>query len=84
MSIGCRTISIAYNEVAKEVMEKNDVRINDLNRRVHDFKKPMWTPEGVHYTPEGYRELAQFAAPVIEGHASEAAEVARRSVRYIC
>lgn len=55
-----------YNEVAKEVMEKNGVRINDLNRRVHDFKKPMWTPEGVHYTPEGYRELAKAAAPVIE------------------
>lgn len=55
-----------YNAVAKEVMEKNGVRINDLNGRVHAFKKPMWTPEGVHYTPEGYRELAQFAAPVIE------------------
>ena len=55
-----------YNEVAKGVMEKNGVRINDLNRRVHEFKKPMWTPEGVHYTPEGYHELAQFAAPVIE------------------
>jgi acyl-CoA thioesterase-1 len=55
-----------YNEVAKGVMEKNGVQINDLNRRVHDFKKPMWTPEGVHYTPEGYRELAGAAAPVIE------------------
>lgn len=55
-----------YNEVAKGVMEKNGVQINDLNRRVHDFKKPMWTPEGVHYTPEGYRELAKFAALVIE------------------
>jgi acyl-CoA thioesterase-1 len=55
-----------YNEVAKGVMDKNGVQINDLNRRVHDFKQPMWTPEGVHYTPEGYRELAKAAAPVIE------------------
>jgi acyl-CoA thioesterase-1 len=55
-----------YNEVAKVVMEKNGVRINDLNRTVRDFKKPMWTSEGVHYTPEGYRELAGAAAPVIE------------------
>ena len=55
-----------YNELAKEVMEKNGVRINDLNRKVRGFKKPMWTPEGVHFTPEGYRELARAAAPVIE------------------
>ena len=73
-----------YNEVAKEVMEKNGVRINDLNRRVHDFKKPMWTPEGVHYTPEGYRELAKAAAPVIEAALPSAAEVVRCSVRFIC
>jgi hypothetical protein len=55
-----------YNEVAKEVMEKNSIPINDLNRKVHGFKKPLWTPEGVHFTPEGYRELAKAAAAVIE------------------
>jgi hypothetical protein len=55
-----------YNEVAKEVMEKHGVQINDLNRKVHGFKKPMWTPEGVHFTSDGYRELARFAAEVIE------------------
>jgi acyl-CoA thioesterase-1 len=55
-----------YNAVAKEVMEKNGVQINDLNRKVHGFKKPMWTPEGVHFTPEGYHELANSAAAVIE------------------
>jgi lysophospholipase L1-like esterase len=55
-----------YNEVAKVVMEKNGVQINDLNRKVRGFKKPMWTPEGVHFTPEGYRELATFAAAAIE------------------
>jgi hypothetical protein len=55
-----------YNEVAKEVMEKNGVRINDMNQRVRSFKKPMWTPEGVHFTPDGYLELAKSAAPVIE------------------
>ncbi len=55
-----------YNEVAKAVMDKNGVQINDLNKRVHAFKKPMWTPEGVHFTAAGYTELAKSAAPVIE------------------
>jgi lysophospholipase L1-like esterase len=55
-----------YNAVAKEVMEKNGVQINDLNRKVHGFKKPMWTPEGVHFTSEGYHELAKATAAVIE------------------
>jgi acyl-CoA thioesterase-1 len=55
-----------YNKVAKEVMDKNGVQINDLNRKVHGFKKPMWTPEGVHFTPDGYHELAKSAAAVIE------------------
>ena len=55
-----------YNEVAREVMKKHDVPINDLNHTVQNFKKPMWTPEGVHFTPDGYRALAEAAAPVIE------------------
>jgi hypothetical protein len=55
-----------YNEVAKEVMKKNRVQINDLNQQILAIKKPLWTSEGVHFTPEGYKELARFAAPAIE------------------
>ena len=55
-----------YNEIAREVMKKHGVPINDLNHTVQTFKKPMWTPEGVHFTPDGYRALAEAAAPVIE------------------
>lgn len=55
-----------YNALAREVMEKHKVRINDLNAQIRSLGKPMWTPEGVHFTPEGYQALAGFAAPVIE------------------
>jgi lysophospholipase L1-like esterase len=54
-----------YNAVAEEVMTKNRVHISDLNRQVHRFTKPMWTPEGVHFTPEGYHKLAEIAAAEI-------------------
>jgi lysophospholipase L1-like esterase len=55
-----------YNEMAKKVMERNAIPINDLNRQVLSFKTPMWMPDGVHFTPQGYHELAELAAPVIE------------------
>src|SRR4051812_3589159 len=54
-----------YNAVAEEVMMKNGVHISDLNRQVHGFTKSMWTPEGVHFTPEGYHKLAERAAAEI-------------------
>jgi acyl-CoA thioesterase-1 len=55
-----------YNEVAKEVMEKHGIQINDLNRQLQAAGTPEWTKEGVHFSPDGYRKLATFAAPVIE------------------
>ena len=55
-----------YNDVAKDVMVRNGIRINDLNRQLVAAGTPKWTKEGVHFTPDGYHELATFAAPIIE------------------
>jgi len=49
---------IKYNEIAKRIMEANNVRINDM------YEKSMWIHKAfgkdttdVHYLPEGYKEL---------------------------
>lgn len=55
-----------YNEAAKKVMAKHKVQINDLNRDVIGHSEPMWTQDGVHFTANGYAELAKFVAPMIE------------------
>lgn len=55
-----------YNAVAKEVMQKHGVQINDINQQVLKAGKSMWAKDGVHFSPEGYIKLAKFAAPAIE------------------
>lgn len=55
-----------YNEVALEVMQKHNIQVNDLNEQILKHGPSMWTFDGVHFSPEGYGELAKCAAPVIE------------------
>lgn len=55
-----------YNDVAKEVMQEHGVQINDINQQVLNAGRPLWAKDGVHFSPEGYIELAKFAAPAIE------------------
>jgi hypothetical protein len=55
--------AIRYNAVAKKIMKKHGVVINDLYRRsksIHD--KYGLGPDNVHYTKEGYRELGKVVA----------------------
>lgn len=55
-----------YNEAAMSVMKKYDVEVNDLCRASYDIHKKHAAGEGdVHYTKEGYRQLAQPVIAVI-------------------
>lgn len=48
-----------YNKVALEVMKENGVTVVDLytaSQKIHPLHSP---PANVHYTPEGYRLLAE-------------------------
>jgi hypothetical protein len=55
-----------YNAVAEKIMLQQGIRITDLHGKILEHDAPKWTPEGVHFTPEGYRELASYVAPGIE------------------
>jgi hypothetical protein len=49
-----------YNVVAVRVMNKHDVRMNDLNSLTAEFPAEMFKQPGdVHYTKDGYQRLAQ-------------------------
>lgn len=56
-----------YNDVAREVMKKHGVAINDLHRLTADFHgKYSVKPGDVHYTREGSLELAKVVAKAVE------------------
>lgn len=56
-----------YNDVAREVMRKHGVVINDLHRVTVDFHgKYSVKPGDVHYTREGSLELAKVVAKAVE------------------
>jgi hypothetical protein len=57
---------IAYNAVAKKIMEANGVAIDDLYAFVLPRMKELQIPNNVHFTPAGYQALAQVAAKSIE------------------
>jgi lysophospholipase L1-like esterase len=46
-----------YNEVAREIMRKNNIPINDLYEFCR-LRPSLQKPVDVHFTPEGYQELA--------------------------
>ena len=64
--------AIRYNQLAKRIMEKNGVVINDIyeaSRRIHrHYGKDSGD---VHYLPEGYRALAKEITDFLKGEMSQ-------------
>jgi acyl-CoA thioesterase-1 len=56
---------IAYNAVAKKIMDANGIAIDDLFRFALPKLKEIQLPNNVHYTPEGYKVLAGHVAESI-------------------
>jgi len=55
-----------YNEVAKVVMKKNDVIINDIYKKsIAIHHKNGLGNQDVHYNKEGYKELGELIVPVL-------------------
>jgi len=51
---------VRYNELAAEVMARHGVPTDDLHRLTREFPRSMFTcPGDVHYTQEGYAEIAR-------------------------
>ncbi|MEM0927147.1 MAG: hypothetical protein AAGJ83_13980 [Planctomycetota bacterium] len=49
-----------YNEVAVNVMEENNIRVNDLHEFVLPKMKQMLLPNNVHFRPSANVELAKL------------------------
>jgi acyl-CoA thioesterase-1 len=54
-----------YNAVAARVMRENGVAIDDLNAAAHEKLAEIQWKKNVHYSPEGYRFLAEKVAASI-------------------
>jgi lysophospholipase L1-like esterase len=52
----------SYNATASEVMQRHRVALNDLNAFVRQNPSSGQLPKNVHFTPEGYRLLAEKVA----------------------
>ncbi len=58
--------AIKYNRAALTIMKKNRIRVNDLfGYMLPHWQKYQVSPGDVHYTPEGYRFLAEKVAEQI-------------------
>src|SRR4051812_36599224 len=55
-----------YNTVAAKVMRENDIAIDDLWQIAHANQATLQRPKNVHFTDDGYRELAGSVARSIE------------------
>ncbi len=56
-----------YNAVAKAVMQANGIKVNDIysnSRKIH--QKFAVAPNDVHYTKEGYQELAKLISQALQ------------------
>ena len=58
--------AVKYNEIARRVMKKHDVRINDLHAFCLPRLKEIQLPANVHFTQAGYAALAEEVAKQIE------------------
>ncbi|MCG6185796.1 SGNH/GDSL hydrolase family protein [Maribellus maritimus] len=50
---------LKYNKMAKQIMKENGILVNDIwkaTKKIH--KKYGQAPNNVHYTPEGYKQIA--------------------------
>lgn len=54
-----------YNEIARRVMEENDVAINDLFKMATPRLDEIQRKADVHFTKAGSQELAKMLAPLI-------------------
>jgi acyl-CoA thioesterase-1 len=57
---------IAYNKVARKIMEENGVAINDLYAFALPQLDKIQLPVNVHFTPKGSEALAERVATAIE------------------
>lgn len=58
---------LKYNEVAKKIMQKHNIIINDLHQLAKGFDAPLWAgPGNVHFKPAGSQKLAQQVAREIK------------------
>lgn len=58
---------LKYNEVAKQIMQKHNIKINDLHQLATGFEAPLWAgPGNVHFKPTGSEKLAQQVAREIK------------------
>jgi lysophospholipase L1-like esterase len=48
-----------YNEIARRVMEENEIAVNDLYKFAVERLPQIQQPVNVHFTPEGSRQLGQ-------------------------
>ena len=58
--------AVKYNEIARRVMDRNGVRIDDLHAFCLPRLKEIQLPANVHFTGEGYVALAGEVAKQIE------------------
>lgn len=57
----------AYNAIAREVMAEEHILVNPLNEYAATLSRDLLV-DWVHYTPEGYRLLAENVAAFIRKH----------------
>jgi hypothetical protein len=57
---------IKYNEVAAKVMAENGIPVDDLHTVVTSAKALIQRPKNVHFTSEGYHELAVSVVASVE------------------
>lgn len=63
--------SVAYNDIAAEVMESAGVEIHDLYSFAKEHESEIQMEANVHYTPDGSRILAEDVVRVISTAMSE-------------
>jgi acyl-CoA thioesterase-1 len=57
---------VRYNEVAARVMAENQIAVDDLHAVVTSAKSPIQRVKNVHFTDEGYHQLAASVTASIE------------------
>ena len=60
-----------FNRIAAEVMEVEGIPIDDLYSVSRDMPREYHTPDGTHFTPEGYRVLAEAVCAFLRGQKTE-------------
>ena len=61
-----------YNDIAREVMESHNVRVNDLHQLImdHNIEECIDAKDGTHLTAQGINLVAQQVSEIISEYAS--------------